>query len=232
MPQMPQMPTIETRYEHKRGCGRRKPGGIYLVGNAPGFNCCKLPIELTSCPCCGQGIKQSRGFTWIDAKIFSAGECRDLSIDAVLSRISSLLPATCPVPRLTGKLGLLWIGEKYYNRPSDFTREALAIGISKRIAQVPRDLDLNKTWICLAHPKAVARIEDLDTCNSALHFFPGIITIFQPTAIEYVVKGNETPQDLERLEGRGFTLVNVKPLYEPIQMFPSADTGQPGGTVV
>ena len=58
---------IETRITAPRGCGLRKPGGLYLVAGAPNAPCGKLPLELTVCPCCGQGIKFARGWTWVDA---------------------------------------------------------------------------------------------------------------------------------------------------------------------
>lgn len=61
--------------EAKRGCGYRKVGGLYLVAGKTGAACCKLPLPLTVCPCCGQGIKQTRGWTWVDPSKLMAGEC-------------------------------------------------------------------------------------------------------------------------------------------------------------
>ena len=37
----------------------------------------------------------------------------------------------------------------------------------------------------------------------------GVITFFRPTAIEYVVSGDEPDDELEKLEKRGFRLVRV-----------------------
>jgi hypothetical protein len=61
--------------EAKRGCGYRKVGGTYLVSGGLGMPCCKMPILLKTCPCCGHGVKQSRGWTWIDPKEWLKGEC-------------------------------------------------------------------------------------------------------------------------------------------------------------
>lgn len=52
--------------EAKRGCGYRKIGGTYLVGGGIGVPCDRLPLALDVCLCCGQGIKQALGFTWVD----------------------------------------------------------------------------------------------------------------------------------------------------------------------
>ena len=38
--------------EPRRGCGFRKTGGLYLVGDNQGQPCCRLPIILHVCPAC------------------------------------------------------------------------------------------------------------------------------------------------------------------------------------
>lgn len=137
--------------EAKRGCGYRKVGGTYLVDDGRGSPCCKLPLELSICPCCGNGIKQTRGWTWIDAgKMFGAGGCRSGD---------PLTMATCPAvnPASMGRVGLLWVGEKFYKRPLDFQLEASKQGISRRVSNVPRDFKAGETWVLFAHPKAIER---------------------------------------------------------------------------
>jgi len=136
--------------EAKRGCGYRKVGGLYLVAGGLGRPCCKMPLELSVCPCCNAGVKQTRGWTWIDAgKMFAAGGCRAPALER----------STCPVvnPAGMGKVGLLWIGEKFYKRPSDFEQEAASMGISRRLTAVPRDFKAGDTWVMFAHPKAIQK---------------------------------------------------------------------------
>lgn len=134
--------------EAKRGCGYRKIGGLYLVDDGAGAACCKMPLALTICPCCGAGIKQTRGWTWVDAaKMFPSGGCVG---DAVTK---TLCPAVNPAG--FGRVGLVWIGESFYPRPIDFLQEAAAIGISRRLPAVPRDYEPGKTWVLFAHPKAI-----------------------------------------------------------------------------
>ena len=59
--------TIPDRKSRLRRSGWRKPGGLYLVAYGPSTYCGILPIELSRCPCCGQGISPTRGWSWIDA---------------------------------------------------------------------------------------------------------------------------------------------------------------------
>lgn len=191
------MATIITRVESARGCGYRKKGGIYLVSDGLGTECLRLPIPLEVCPCCGEGIRQTRGFRWISSDLISE-PCEGFSC------------STCPLGSLEKKqkFGLLWVGEKFYKSSAEFTTEALARGVSKRIAQVPRDLELGKTWILLGHPRACSWFEEHEG-KQVSKFAPGIFHAFRPSRIEYIVKGTETTEELDHLEERGFTLIQV-----------------------
>jgi len=81
------------------------------------------------------------------------------------------------VPEIIGRAGLLWIGERFYRTPADFDREAKVLGISRRIAAVPRGFKLGD-WILLAHRKV------MPTENGLL---PGIFRVWQPQRIEKIV---------------------------------------------
>jgi len=192
------MPTITTKIESARGCGYRKKGGLYLVTDGRGSPCGKLPIELTVCPCCGSGVKFSRGYTWVTGELLADSPCtlqefRDCG-SCVFSNLS-------PIKRF----GLLWVGEMFYT-PEQFTLEAMAKGISKRIATVPNGFVVGKTWILLAHIKAVKKVVGMDPEPV---FVPGIFYAFCPQRIEYIVTGLETDEQLEAMEKRGITLINV-----------------------
>ena len=197
------MATIQKRVEPRRGCGYRQPGGMYLVGAQRWFPCCKLPFELSVCPVCNQGIHPGRGWEWIDFQIFKSSPCtKPLDIDGL--DYSQL----CPIHNGTGKLGLLWVGEKYYPTAAHFAQEARVQGISKRIEQIPRDLVIWQTWVALAHRKAIVDYSEGMTAET-IRYQPGIFSIFFLTAIEYVVTNTETPEELDALENRGLTLVAV-----------------------
>lgn len=183
---------MKTLYEAERGCGYRKKGGLYLRSDGIGQECGRLPIELTVCPCCNQGIKPARGFTWISGEIIKNSKCPGLDTEC----------AACPMFSVPEKVGLLWVGGKFYPTPESFTIEANKMGVSKRIAQVPKDLVLGETWVAIAHREVKFGEEKK----------PGIFRIFKPTRIEYVVRGNETMQELKALEKRGIEPVKVIPL--------------------
>lgn len=191
------MATITTVYDRKRGCGWRKPGGMYLRADGEAMACGKMPIPLAICPCCGGGVKPTRGWTWINGSTLADGiECSSIPAQC----------AVCPLSRPMGRVGLLWIGEAFYKTPDAFTRECAEQGISRRISAIPRDFKLGETWIWFAHRKLIKNPDDTWT--------PGVFRIFRPTRIEYVVKGDETEQELDRLEARGLTLVRVERVGE------------------
>ncbi len=122
---------MRTSVEAKRGGGYRAGGGLYLV-TAPGIQtpCGKLPFELTTCPTCSGGIKFSRAWTWINPKtLFQRSMC-DEERDVC---------ALCPLLHPPERAGLLWIGEKYYKTPADWTAEVHKMGVSRRIPHLPND---------------------------------------------------------------------------------------------
>ena len=205
---------IQERVEGKRGCGYRKPGGIYLVGPPTGQSCCKLPLPLTVCPCCGAGIKPARSWTRVDGSIFIGDgppiTCMKDFDEGILCPLSN--------PIRLEKCGLLWIGEKFYKTPDDFLQEANTMGISRRISTVPKEFEPGKTWVLLAHRKGVLKRDpepedyDMDKggrLNPGM-WNPAIFSVFRPLRIEYVTTGNESEEDLERLAKRGLTPVVVR----------------------
>lgn len=189
---------ILKKVEAARGCGYRKKKGYYLVSSGLAGHCGKLPIELTICPCCGAGIKQGRAFQWINSSLFANAPCQKDGKCGV-----------CPLSEPNEKMGLLWVGEKFYKTPDDFLKEANSRGVSKRIGTIPRELELGKTWIALAHPKGIARVVD-----GEISHFPAVFHAFIPERIEYVVAGDETEDELQSIVKRGVTLVDVTPDIE------------------
>jgi hypothetical protein len=184
------MATIKNSFESARGCGFRKEGGKYLISGGLSAPCFKLPIRLTYCPCCGAGIKFSRAFQWIS---------KDVIMDVPCSKKGC--KGCIPFDGSVERFGLLWVGDKFYS-PKSFTKEAAARGVSKRIPFVPKELIIGKTWILLAHKKAVFDPESEEMKE-------GIFYAFQPSGLEYIIKGDESEEELERLEKQGFYLINL-----------------------
>jgi len=184
--------------EAKRGCGYRKEGGLYLMGGKLAAPCCWLPHPLEICPTCGGGIKQARGWTWITpSAIFAGKECSRHPLD---------LP--CPLPTLEGRHGLIWVGERFYPTPADFTQEGATLGVSRRINSVPKGFVLGETWVLFAHPKVI-KVSD-GTFDINQYFLPAIFSVFLPTHIDVLVKESElTDEKRAELEKRGLTPVAV-----------------------
>lgn len=194
-------PAIKTSFDSERGCGWRKVGGLYLVADGPAISCGRLPIPLTVCPCCGHGFKPSRGFTWVDA---------DRLIESAPHECKSTSCLYCPIGGMIrdgiGRAGLLWIGEEYYKTPLDFERESAQIGISRRISQVPNDFEIGKTWVLLAHRKAIMNPIEF---GKEPTYIAGIFRIFKPSRIEVICDGNEPDDLIESYLRRGLTPVMV-----------------------
>jgi len=154
------------------------------------------------CPTCNQGVKQSRGWSWIDPRPWLEGPCAKGKYGW----------ASCPAfdpERFGEKVGLLWIGERFYSTPEDFVREGHAMGWSRRIRRIPRGFEVGKHWVFLAHPKVkmVAGYPGgpLDTWQA------GIFHIWRPTRVEQLVTDLDAldAEKMEALEKRGITPVIV-----------------------
>jgi len=134
-------------------------------------------------------------------------DCEGFGFEAHLSHCEEKICSRCPLGGAAPlKAGLLWIGEKFYRTPEDFLKEASAQGISRRIAQVPKDFIVGAHWLFLAHRKAIYGGRD-DFGDE--QYTPGVFFAFKPTHIEYVVSGKESEKELEQMEKRGLTLVRI-----------------------
>jgi len=182
--------------------------------------CGKLPIPLTVCPCCGHGIKPSLGWTWINARQLTEGvTCKHKDCSSV-----------CPLHTPPEKAGLLWIGESFYKTPEEWRAEANKLGISRKISAIPRDFKVGEDWVLVAHRKAIAKkcktckgtgnipgpkdgdqlLKKCDDCEDGMIYTAAIFHTFRPTHVEYIIKGTETEDELNELERRGLTLINLE----------------------
>lgn len=212
--------------EAKRGCGYRVVGGLYLVGGFIPVDCDRLPYALDTCPVCGAGVKVGRGFTKINSlQLFGVHrECTDQQ-------------HPCRVCDPADQVAFIMrVGEKFYPTPQDFIKEGICQGISKRIAAIPRELELGKTVVYLAH-KLACRVEELDPAQAvaiAEHWMKqqsitdgaiqksmlptarvtyklGIFCAFTPHRVEMLIwQHDATPEKLAALEKRGVTPVVIK----------------------
>jgi hypothetical protein len=118
--------------ESKRGCGFRKAGGLYVVGK---FH----RPEAMEAFC--TDYEQTRTLRWADpARLFATAQG---------------IPDSYTQAE---RIALMWVGESHYSKAS-FTREALAMGVSKRVSSLPIGMKAGDP-IALAHPSGVSTFLD------------------------------------------------------------------------
>jgi len=213
---------VQVRQEGARGCGYRKVGGLYLVSRGLSIACGRLPIPLNRCPCCGTGIVPSRGWTWVSPVLIAqaASPCKYGEGDrrcslCIVSRLieESRHPDYAVVEHLCG---LLWVGEQFYEKPKDFVEEAQDLGISRRIHAIPRGFRVGETPVMLAHRKGMVVWETDEVTQAPKPVeVPAVFSIFVPEAIEVIVTGDESDEQIEDLLKRGLTPVKVEAIRPP-----------------
>jgi len=187
--------------EQRRGCGFRKIGGTYIEGHGLSVLCDRLPFIIIRCPTCGEGIKFSRGFTWLDwnkyaghHKVKGMGKCVWFPV--------------CPIchPKEDEIYGLMWVGKQYYST-SSFVSEAEKQGVCKRIGSLPRNIKLDETWILLAHKEAGSEtVDDPETLDGKKEEpIPAIFYAFKPSRIVKMITKEQAEDKnfIKKLEKRG-----------------------------
>ena len=118
-------------------------------------------------------------------------------------------------------------------------------GVSRRIGALPRDFVLGETWVLVAHRRAIPAPvcgEPFDLVGSlcqradghpgAHHdereYQAGIFHAFQPSAVEYIVKGDETGEELAALRARGITPVKVFVAGLPVEQMHAHEEEEDG----
>ena len=232
--------------EQRRGCGYRRVGALYLCGEGIFVACDRLPYELKSCPVCGAGIHPTRSLTQINPlKLFGQ---HNLPLGIVLSvpqgeyvtEVEDICKCqtSCYMCYPKNEPAFIkTIGKKYYSLES-FMKEAKTMGISLRLAQIPKDLKLGETVVYLAHPQAIVepnkepkprritrgKLKGQET-GELLTYKLAIFSAFIPKRVEMPVydkmlRGKGSRKLKAMLKKRGITPVVVKgrehdPNYKP-----------------
>lgn len=215
--------------ESERGCGFRHIGGLYLVSD-PGIQleCDGLPLELEPCGCCGFEPPFSRNLQRIQAAYIIQAERKkhgaiksDLyEIDTYAKKCSC--PPGCPICHPENQeipsFGLMFVGKQSYT-PRSFIDEAMSMGISKRIPEIPSWLILGETWVFLAHnevPKlSLEEIKGNQLLTKEPKTSRAIFYGFKPQRLEMPVwKGQLSNREILALEKKGITPVFLEPTPE------------------
>jgi len=196
--------------EKPRGCGFRKVGGLYLVGEGTSMSCDRFPYKIENCPVCGSGLKFTRAWTWLDWPKYSGASHEDY-----MAMGACRCPVICPVCWPLNQpqpYGLLWVGERYYS-PEAFVRESLQMGVSRRlpftgnIPRAPKNLKLGDTWVLFAHKHVIYTGKDE---KGAEIWEPAIFHAFRPTRLELLIwQKDATVERLAELEKAGITPIVI-----------------------
>ena len=191
---------IETIEVEPRGCGLRQQGGFYLIGDMTSETSVFFPKKL-ECGCGMEVLRPSRSI-----QKFKPGKMwHSLQIEGPANRLGITFKED----------DLAWactIDKKNYKFPSDYFEEAQRMGISRRMNNGPlKQFKLGESWCFIIHDRAIrVGVEGADSDGAdAQGYKPGFIGCFKPTAIQYVVIGNESESFLREQIKKGVTLVNV-----------------------
>jgi hypothetical protein len=193
--------------EAKRGCGFRKVGGIYLVSGDAWDDCDRLPFPIGYCPVCHEGMKFPRSPREINPlKLLGLHEqCTETPHDW------GAPAGACRVCQPTEEVAyLLGVGEQFYKTPAIFMEEAHRLGISKRVAAIPKKLEVGKTWVYLVHRHAM-----YDQDNKPQM---AVFSAFIPKAIEMPVWASEVGPDGKMLDAekqKDFDRRHITPVPMP-----------------
>jgi len=182
----------------KRGCGYPQVNGLYLVSAGVPVVCDRLPFTIPVCPTCGETIRFSGGIQKLNAlKLF--GEHKDCKDPKSLRPCPACQPSEDPA-------ALMWVGDKYYS-PESFNKEAIEMGVSKRINALPNFFKVGKTWLFLAHKKAVREFSEE---KKKLVQKPGIIMLCRPNKLLKVMTESAiTEEKVREYEEQGIDIMSV-----------------------
>ena len=185
--------------EAERGCGFRKVGGLYLCGEGGSHSFCdRLPYELKVCPTCGEGIKFSRGWRWLNWKKY-AGVHEECECPIVYCPVC--IPGDKPY-------GLLFIGESFYT-PRNFIEESMRMGVSRRIPAAPKGLKLGETWVLCAHIRACGERQSEEP-PFKIEPVTGVFYAFRPQRLEFLIwESQAVPECLAELVKKNYTPIII-----------------------
>jgi hypothetical protein len=181
----------------ERGCGYRKKGGTYLFCDVDAvIPCPSLPIGLPDrCPVCGEEIEMFRGIKVINPQKFFTNpqkvmiKCNPMAVSKCVA---------CYPPELGA---LMWVGKKYYTKDL-FMQESVRMGISKRIAKIPKGLAPGNP-IYFVHPEA------FPPEAGKVRGTPGIFTAARISAFHRIIDEAQEKDEkfIKELEDQGITPV-------------------------
>lgn len=181
----------------ERGCGFRKKGGTYLFCDVDNVvPCPSLPIELPDrCPTCGEELEQFRGIKVVNPQKYF------VSPQKVIAKCNPMAVPPCIACYPPDHGALMWVGKKYYTKDL-FMQESVRMGISKRLAKIPKGLKPGDP-IYFMHPEAFPPKE------GCVRGTPGIFTAARISAFHRIIDEDQEKDEkfIKELEDQGITPV-------------------------
>jgi hypothetical protein len=190
---------VSTRIEKKRLNGYRQPGELYLVGKMAGFQCCKIPIELSDTDIPKKGIVPV-------PSSFIAGMCTGPIEHCVDQRMQGTTA------------GMMWVHDKNYPSAAHFFQECRTRPVEMHIRKLHCGIKPGESWILLAHRKAIVDygnggcmgwIDEHGQAHSDVIYKPGIFAMFKVEKIEFLVGDGTTNAELKKMQDAGIEIVNI-----------------------
>ena len=201
---------VVTKIRFERGCGFRKAGGFYLFGDkSAGISlvCDRLPLEIPTCPRCGETIRFSRGIQEIDfLNIFENHN------ELIPCKCPKNCPACYPETVLPSEDGedcvntwLMWVGQDYTT--DSFVDEAQRLGTSKRIPYLPKGFRIGADWVFLARHNGGKRTIAVEVNGRVTRMSDVIFYAYRPTALELIITEDQAKDQeyIDNLLERGIT---------------------------
>lgn len=201
--------------ESMRGCGFRSIGGMYLCSSAgKTVYCDALPLPIVPCGCCGYEVPFSRGFQWITKDYLT-----HLSKEKHGGKGCTCNPFCQVCYPHEERYGLMWVGNRYYT-PESFVDEAVKMGVSKRIPEIPKGLVFGETWVLTAHLKVPDH--KIEPNGGLLTKEPktmkAVFYAFKPDRVEMPLWKDEVSNEMIlKLEKRGITPVLLEKTPENLK---------------
>jgi len=197
--------------EPRRGCGYRHVGSLYLCGSGMSVTCDGLPLVLKPCHCCGFEAPFTRNLMRIKKDFVKMLIFPHVYKDGIIEcRCYARCPICYPDTNRLEHYGLMWVGERHYT-PSSFVKEAVKMGVSKKIPDIPTWLEMGKTWVLLAHKKVeLITFEDSGLRIKEPEYKPAIFYAFRPQRIEMPIwKSQATLEYVKELAEKGITPIVI-----------------------
>lgn len=194
----------------ERGCGTRKVGGTYIVGDGIPTGCHRIPMEIPTCKCCDQPlIWFTRNIKQIPNALKTFGLCESIDPDSPCGCVTAGRCMVCSPPDDKKTSWAMWVGSEY--TPESFTLEALKYGVSKRIPHKPKDMRKGDI-VYLCYRTAINAGSEMKP-----DWKPGVFYAFHVSEVQKIINEEDAqdPKKVAEIREKGLVPVVEVDLNDP-----------------